>query len=69
MTKEPSSPFGFTVSTTKSDGRTWLTITRNDGVSASLSCQTSHDSGETIASQVLTEFAEAVKAHFIEVKP
>lgn len=56
----PASPAGvkgYAVSAHESDGRTYLTLKRTDGVSASLSCATKHDSGETIASQVVKDFA------------
>lgn len=50
-------PGHWSVSVTESDGRTYLCLTRDDGVSAALSCRTASANGETIVSQVVKEFA------------
>jgi len=66
---------GWHVSTKESDGRTWLTLSMPGGQSASLSCRTASDNGETISSQVVKAFARdypappATEREPVEVKP
>lgn len=56
----------WSVTTSLSDGRTWLTITRSaDGSVVALSCPTDNESGETIQSQLVRQFA----SQHAEAKP
>lgn len=49
----------FDISCTESDERTWLRIKNSTGSEAVLSCRTNNENGETVASQVVKQFANA----------
>lgn len=55
----PVQPVAWRVNVDESDGRTYLWLTRPDGASAAVSCRTRTDNGETIASQLVKDFARS----------